>query len=74
MVSNQLAGRQVQTHRVRLGLSPEQYGMRTGLSGGTIRRIEAGCPSVRSTQVKIAKELGVEVDELFPLSLDRWAA
>lgn len=73
MASNRLAGRRVHQHRVRLGLSPEQYGIRIGVAGMTVRRIEAGYTPFRSTQAKFAKDLGVEVDELFPLSLDRRA-
>lgn len=39
----------------------------------TVRRVEAGYTPFRSTQVKFARDLGVEVDDLFPLSLDRRA-
>jgi transcriptional regulator with XRE-family HTH domain len=56
---------------VRLGLSPEQFGIRIGVSGGTVRRVEAGYQPFRSTQVKFALALGVTVDEMWPLSLDR---
>lgn len=69
-MSNRLAGHRVQQHRVRLGLSPEQYGIRIGCSGMTVRRVEAGYTPFRSTQVKFARALEVEVDELWPLSLD----
>lgn len=71
MVSNRLAARRIHQHRVRLGLSPEQYGIRIGVAGMTVRRVEAGYTPFRSTQAKFARDLGVEVDELFPLSLDR---
>lgn len=71
MASNRLAGRRIQQRRVRAGLSPEQYGIRIGVSGMTVRRVEAGYTPFRSTQAKFAKDLDVEVDELFPLSLDR---
>lgn len=37
----------------------------------TVRRVEAGYTPFRSTQAKFAHDLEVEVDELFPLSLDR---
>jgi hypothetical protein len=37
----------------------------------TVRRVEAGYTPFRSTQAKFAKDLGVAVDELFPLTLDR---
>jgi hypothetical protein len=55
-------------------LSPEQYGIRIGVSGMTVRRVEAGYTPFRSTQGKFAQSLGVEVDELWPLSLDRRVA
>lgn len=70
MASSRLVGRRVHQHRVRLGLSPEQYGLRIGVAGMTVRRVEAGFTPFRSTQRKFACDLGVEVDELFPLSLD----
>jgi len=70
-MSNRLAAARIHTHRVRLGLSPEQYGIRIGTSGMTVRRVEEGYTPFRSTQVKFAKDLDVEVDELFPLTLDR---
>lgn len=69
-----LAASRIHQHRVRLGLSPEQYGIRIGCSGMTVRRVEAGYVPFRSTQVKFVKDLGVTVDELFPLSLDRRVA
>jgi DNA-binding XRE family transcriptional regulator len=69
MASNRLAGNQVQLHRVRLGLSPEQYGIRIGVSGMTVRRIEDGCTPFLSTKKKFASALGLEVDELFPDSV-----
>lgn len=71
MASNRLAASRIHQHRVRLALSPEQYGIRIGVSGMTVRRIEAGYTPFRSTQGKFAMDLGVEVDELFPLRLDR---
>lgn len=59
---------------MRLGLSPEQYGIRIGCAGMTVRRVEAGYTPFRYTQAKFARDLGVEVDELFPLDLDRRVA
>lgn len=71
MASTKLAGRVVHLHRVRLGLSPEQYGDALGISGQTIRRIECGGTKPhRLTQRKLAGSLGVQVDELWPPSLD----
>lgn len=74
MASNRLAGRRIHQHRVRLGLSPEQYGLFIHVSGMTVRRVESGYTPFRSTQAKFAKALGVEVDELWPLSLDHRVA
>lgn len=70
-MSKRLAASRIHQHRVRLGLSPEQYGIRIGVSGMTVRRVEAGYTPFRSTQAKFARDLSLEVDELFPLSLDR---
>lgn len=72
-MSTLLSGHRIHQHRVRLGLSPEQYGIRIKCSGMTVRRVEAGYTPFRSTQVKFAQDLGVEVDDLFPLTLDRHA-
>lgn len=71
MASNRLAGQRIHQHRVRLGLSPEQYGIRIGVAGMTVRRVEAGYTPFRSTQLKFAADLGVNVDEFWPLTLDR---
>lgn len=70
-MSNRLFSRRIHQHRVRLGLSPEQYGTRIGCSGMTVRRVEAGYTPFRSTQIKFANDLELEVDALFPLTLDR---
>lgn len=68
MASNRVAGRRVKEHRVNLGLSPERYGARIGVSGGTVRRIEAGlAPTVR-TMFLIAKDMGLQVTDLFPIA------
>lgn len=70
-MSKRLAASRIHQHRVRLGLSPEQFGVRVGVSGMTVRRVEAGFVPFRSTQAKFAREMGVEIDEIWPLSLDR---
>lgn len=70
-MATRLSARRIHQHRVRLGLSPEQYGVRIGCSGMTVRRVEAGYVPFRSTQAKFAKDLDLLVDDLFPLSLDR---
>lgn len=70
-MSKRLAPSRIQQHRIRLGLSPEQYGIHIGCSGMTVRRVEAGYTPFRSTQAKFAKALGVEVDDLFA-GRDHW--
>lgn len=66
MASNRVAGRRIREHRINLGLSPERYGARIGVSGGTVRRIEAGmAPTVR-TMFLIASDMEVRVTDLFP--------
>jgi DNA-binding transcriptional regulator YiaG len=76
MPSTRVANRRIHTHRVRLGLSPEQYGARIGVAGMTVRRVEAGATPFRHTQKKFAAALSteghvVQVDDLWPLALDR---
>lgn len=66
MASQRLAGQRIHKHRVRLGLSPEQYGLRIAVSGMTVRRVELGMPVYVSTAKKFADDLELEVDELFP--------
>lgn len=70
-MSNRVAARRIQQHRIRLGLSPEQFGLRIGCSGMTVRRVEAGYTPFRSTQAKFAAALEVEIDELFS-ARDNW--
>lgn len=66
MASSRLAGRRIQKHRVRLGLSPEQYGLRIGASGMTVRRVEVGCTPFLSTARKFADDLELEPEDLWP--------
>jgi DNA-binding XRE family transcriptional regulator len=54
-MQTQLARRRIHEHRIRLGLSPEQYGLRIGVSGMTVRRVERGYTPFLSTQAKFAK-------------------
>jgi DNA-binding XRE family transcriptional regulator len=54
-MQTQLARRRIHEHRIRLGLSPEQYGLRIGVSGMTVRRVERGYVPFLSTQAKFAK-------------------
>jgi DNA-binding XRE family transcriptional regulator len=64
-MSSQLARHLIHAHRVRLGLSPEQYGQRIRVSGMTVRRVEKGYTPFLSTQAKFAADLGMTVDALF---------
>jgi DNA-binding XRE family transcriptional regulator len=64
-MSKRLAASRIRQHRVRLGLSPEQYGIHIGCSGMTVRRVEDGYHPFLSTQRKFAKAIGIEVDDLF---------
>lgn len=66
MASNRVAGRRIREHRINLGLSPERYGVRIGVSGGTVRRIEVGCAPTVRTMFLIASDMGLQVTELFP--------
>lgn len=66
MAFNQIAAWKVRQRRVRLGLSPDQYGIRIGCSGETVRRVERGYIPFASTGRKFAADLSLEVDELFP--------
>jgi transcriptional regulator with XRE-family HTH domain len=55
-------------------LSPEQYGVRIGVAGMTVRRVEKGFRPFLSTQAKFARDLTLEVDELFGLPTRRKVA
>lgn len=64
-MSNQLAPVLVRQHRIRLALSPEQYGERIRVSGMTVRRVEKGYTPFLSTQKKFADDLGIPHEQLF---------
>lgn len=64
-MSNELARHAVHSHRVRLALSPEQYGERIGVSGMTVRRVEKGYTPFLSTQKKFADDLCIPHEQLF---------
>lgn len=64
-MSNELAPLLVRRHRVRLGLSPEQYGQRIRVSGMTVRRVEQGYTPFLSTQAKFAADMGMGIVDLF---------
>lgn len=70
-MSKRLSALRIQQHRIALALSPEQYGVRIGVCGMTVRRVEAGYVPFRSTQGKFAKDLDVEVADLFDAH-DNW--
>lgn len=62
-----VTGRRLRELRINKGLSPEQLGNRVGVSGRTIRRVEAGGmqPTVR-TMFLIAQAFDAEVVDLWP--------
>ena len=64
-MSNELARRLIHQHRVRLALSPEQYGHRIGVSGMTVRRVEKGYTPFLSTQKKFADDLDMSITDVF---------
>lgn len=66
MAGNRLFAARIKIHRRRQGLSPEQYGIRIGVSGRTVRRVEEGYTPFDWTQKRFAADMGLEVDELFP--------
>lgn len=61
------AGREIREMRTNEGLTPELLGMKIGVSGRTVRRIEEGHrPTVR-TMFLLASEFDLEVSELWPM-------
>ena len=65
-MTNPLAPHLIRQHRVRLGMSPEQYGQQVvHCTGVTVRRVERGYTPFLHTQKKFADALGMTVDELF---------
>lgn len=65
-MSTRLAAQRIEAHRLSLGLSPEQYGIRIGVSGQTVRNVESGRVPFLSTQKKFADAQELERGELFP--------
>lgn len=59
------AGRFVASLRSGKGLSPEQMGKLCGVSGGTIRNIEAGTWPQLSTQERIAAFFGMSKEQIW---------
>jgi DNA-binding XRE family transcriptional regulator len=65
-MTNPLAPHLIRQHRVRLGMSPEQYGQQVVYcTGVTVRRVERGYTPFLHTQKKFADALEMTVDELF---------
>ncbi len=62
---NEPARFQVHRDRVKLAMSPEQYGRHIGVSGGTVRRVERGYVPFLHNQKKFADALGQTHMELF---------
>jgi transcriptional regulator with XRE-family HTH domain len=67
MPTDSLARRLIYKHRMRLGLSPEQYARMIGCSGGTVRRVERGYTPFLHNQFKFAAALGMEREDLWGL-------
>lgn len=59
------ARRRIHDHRLSLGLSPEDYGVHVGVTGKTVRRVEAGYTPFLNTQKKFAAVIGMPYTELF---------
>lgn len=74
MQSNKVAGRRIRAHRLNLGLSPEQFGWKIGVSGMTVRRIEAGGNLRIRTAFLIAQSMATDVTDLWPVSRSPVAA
>ncbi len=59
-------GQKIRARRLELGLSPTQLAARVGISATQLHRIEAGeCAPVDATRMSLARELNVQVEELF---------
>jgi hypothetical protein len=66
MPTDSLARRLIYKHRMRLGMSPEQYGEQVvKCSGGTVRRVERGYVPFLHNQIKFAVALGMELEDLW---------
>jgi len=62
-----LTGHRLKVLRYERGMSPEQLGIRVGVSGRTIRRVEEGHRATVRTMFLIAKEFECPVGELWPI-------
>lgn len=69
MSSSQSTRRRIQVHRINLGESPEVFGARIGVTGMTIRRLEAGKSITVRTAFLVANDMGIAVLNLWPTRL-----
>lgn len=69
MSRDRFASLQIRSRRIDAGLSPEQLGYAVGVSGHTIRRIEAtgSIPTAR-VQFQIARHFDLKPTELWQLN------
>lgn len=75
MTRDRFAASQVKSHRINLGLSPEQLGQIVGVSGHTIRRIERdACIPTPRVQFLIAQHFGMKPTDLWSLGGRRMVA
>jgi DNA-binding XRE family transcriptional regulator len=65
MQTDSLARRLIYAHRMKLGMSPEQYGTHIGCAGGTVRRVEKGYVPFLHNQRKFADALGMDRESLW---------
>lgn len=57
--------------RINAGMSPNTLAFRVGVSGKTIRMVEAGWIPTPRVQFQIAKEFGLLPLDLWPIERDR---
>lgn len=62
-----VTGRKLELLRRSQGLSPEQLGYRIGVSGRTVRRVEAGMVPIVSTMFALATWAEEDVNDLWRL-------
>lgn len=68
MSRDRFAARKLRSHRIDLGLSPEQLGYLVGVSGHTIRRIERyGAVPTPRVQFQIAQHFNLRPSQLWSL-------
>lgn len=67
MSRRSFGGAQVRLLRADRGLSPEQLGWATGVSGPTVRRIERGAIPTARVQYAIASYFDMRPSQLWPV-------